>query len=222
MYNSQQAIQCFNLFSFFACCTFLLTNSIQSEPITEVVNQIIRTEVKNRTLDEIVELPQELSLGFIVTDNINTSGHYLNESYQLNQDKIWQIRIPRQCRMIIYFREFDLEITEGCVKDYFTVQTSKAQKNFRKYCTKSLRRVEIRNRRRVQMWFHSDKAVAKKGIYGTFCFSKWPASADDTPCNCNLVRSRRRQRSLENDATTKPRKWALKIHTTHCGYRQNM
>ena len=218
MYDSQQAIQCSNLFSFFACCTFLLTNSIQSEPITEVVNQIIRTEVKNRTLDEIVELPQELSLGFIATDNINTSGHYLNESYQLNQDKIWQIRIPRKCRMIIYFREFDLETTEGCVKDYFTIQTSKAQKNFRKYCTKSLRRVEIRNRRRVQMWFHSDIAVAQKGIYGTFCFSKWPASADDTPCNCNLVRSRR-QRSLENDETTKPRKWALKIHTTHCGYR---
>ena len=193
----------------------MLTNSIQSEPITESVNQTIRTKVKNRTLEEIVELPQELSLGIIVTDNINISGHYLNESYQLNQDKIWQIRIPRQCRMIIYFREFDLETAEGCVKDYFTIQTSKAQKNIRKYCTNSLRRVEIRNRRRVQMWFHSNKTVAKKGIYGTFCFSKWPASADDTPCNCNLVRSRR-QRSLENDATTKARKWALKTHTTHC------
>ena len=185
---------------------FLLTNSVQSEPITEFVNQTVRTEVKNRTLNEIVKLPQELSLGFIVTDNINTSGHYLNESYQLNQDKIWQIRIPRQCRMIIYFREFALETTEGCVKDYFTIQTSKAQKNIRKYCANSLRRVEIRNRRRVQMWFHSDKTVARKGIYGTFCFSKWPASEDDAACDCNLVHSRRRQRSLETDATTKTRK----------------
>ena len=177
--------------------------SIQTEPITEVVNQIVRTKVKNRTLDEIVKLPQELSLGFILTDNINASRYYLNESYQLNQDKIWQIRIPRQCRMIIYFREFDLEPTEGCGKDYFTIQTSKAQKNIPKYCN-SLRRVEIRNRRRVQMWFHSDETVAKRGIHGTFCFSKWPASKDDTPCNCNLVSSRRRQRSLEDeDATTK-------------------
>ena len=194
-----------SLFPWFQCLlhftnVFLLPNSIETEPITEVVNQIVRTEVKNRTLDEIVELPQELSLGFILTDNINASRYYLNESYQLNQDKIWQIRIPRQCRMIIYFREFDLEPTEGCGKDYFTIQTSKAQKNIPKYCN-SLRRVEIRNRRRVQMWFHSDETVAKRGIYGTFCFSKWPASKDDTPCNCNLVRSRR-QRSLE-DATTK-------------------
>ena len=193
------------LFILLFCSLRILPNSPeQTDPITEVVNQIVRTEIKNRTLDEIVELPQELSLGFILTDNINASRYYLNESYQLNQDKIWQIRIPRQCRMIIYFREFDLEQTEGCVKDYFTIQTSKAQKNIPKYCN-SLHRVEIRNRRRVQVWFHSDETVAKRGIYGTFCFSKWPASEDDTPCNCNLVSSRRRrQRSLEDeDATTK-------------------
>ena len=120
------------LFILLFCSLHILLNSKQTdhEPTTEVVNQIVRTEIKNRTLDEIVELPQELSLGFILTDNINTSRYYLNESYQLNQDKIWQIKIPRQCRMIIYFQRFDLEQTEGCVKDYFTIQTSKAQKTF--------------------------------------------------------------------------------------------
>ena len=167
----------------------------------------------SRTLSEIVELPTSLSLGLIASDNINTTTrNFIEDTYQHNHDKIWQIKIPRGCRMVMYFQEFDLETTENCQKDYFTIQTSKLQTNIPKYCS-SLHKVEIRNRRRVQIWLHSDDTVAKRGIHAAFCFRNWPANANDLPCNCNLVSSRsaaRRQRSLEDDVIAKACKWHKK------------
>ncbi len=150
-----------------------------------------------RSHDRTINLPVSLSLGIIMSDNIGIYGNLSQETYPPSRDKIWQIRIPHRCRMIIYFQEFDLEPSNGCTKDYFTIQTSKNQPNVRKYCN-SLYKVEFRYRRRVQLWFHSDDTVMKRGIYAALCVSNWPPLNEDEeqPCTCNTSRrSRRRGRS---------------------------
>ncbi len=126
-----------------------------------------------------------------MTDNIGIFGNLTQDSYPSNQDKIWQIKIPKRCRMVIYFQEFDLESSDDCTKDYFTIQTSKSQSNIRKYCS-SLHEIELRYRRRVQLWFHSDDTVTKRGIYAALCLSNWPPMDGQRPCTCNTAASRRR------------------------------
>lgn len=168
------------------------------------VNSTGRTEqVHNVTVKHVtryhqrtISLPESLSLGIILTDNIGIFGNLSQETYPPNQDKIWQIKIPKSCRMVIYFQEFDIEPSNNCEKDYFTIQTSKSQPNIRKYCN-SLHEVEFRYRRRVQLWFHSDDTVTKRGIYAALCLSNWPPVEGQRPCSCNIATgsSRRRARS---------------------------
>ena len=100
--------------------------------------------------------------------------------------------------MLVYLQEFDLEFSESCHKDYFSVQTSKNDLEIHKYCSSALRRIEVRNRRRVQLWFHSDNTVARRGILATFCFRSWPETEEEKtkPCSCSGD-SRPSQRSVD-------------------------
>jgi len=211
-YHGQVAINIFpeliyfHYYKFHCLVHFFVSNSVSGGRVTIIQPQRVRTEVVSRTLTEIVKMPSSLTLGFIASDNINaTTRNFIEDAYQHNHDKIWQIKIPRGCQMIIQFHEFDLETTETCQKDYFMIQTRKDEKNIPKYCS-SLTRVEIRKRRRVQIWLHSDDTVAKRGVHAVFCFRHWPVLDTDLPCNCNLASSRRRRRSLE-DAMAKACKW---------------
>ena len=148
---------------------------------------LIRTVV-NRTIVSTNALAMD-GVGFIFTDNIQPENHtYVDDTYSGNQDKIWQIKIPRQCRMEIIFSEFDIEPTENCDKDYFAVQITKKQNDIRKYC-KSLQSIMIQRRRRVQLWFHADEEVQRRGIIAQFCFSTILRSENSFPCDCNLVQT---------------------------------
>ena len=142
-------------------------------------------------------MPESLSLGLILTDNFNASGHLINATYPKNLDKHWQIGIPKGCRMNIIFRVFDIESSPECRRDHFLVQTSKSQTDIHKYCH-HLEEIEIRNRRRVQMTLHSneDSLQANSGIYATACISNLPdeTALNQAPCTC-LQSSRRAARA---------------------------
>lgn len=102
--------------------------------------------------------------------------------------------------MTVYFSKFDLEVSERCEKDNFTVQTNKNQREIYKYCN-DLHRIEIKRRRRVQMVFHSDAGVEMGGIKAVACISNLiDASSEDEldkrfPCTCNRSGSTRRKKS---------------------------
>ena len=140
----------------------------------------------------------QLGLGLIHTDNFNSSGRLVNETYPLLQDKHWQLNIPKSCRMKIVFTEFDLESSPSCEKDFFSVQTSKNQDDIHKYCH-NVNEIEIRRRRRVQLTMHSDEAIARRGVYASLCISNLPeqTDVDQAPCTCRPVsrRSVRRVRA---------------------------
>lgn len=161
----------------------------------------IRTVI-NRTLSSITELNSD---GYIVTDNYEPGNrNSLRSSYSNNQDIIWQIRIPQNCTMNIVFNEFNIQATENCDRDYFTVQISKKQKDIRKYC-KSLHSISIQRRRRVQLWFHADDAVGGAGMYAQFCFSairhRSPENSFRCDCNQVLTPTIRRRRSRPQGTT---------------------
>lgn len=144
------------------------------------------------------------SLSVIATDNYqDVLGH--NESvtpYEPLQDKIWQIWIPKGCRMLLYFDDFDLESTPNCTKDFFAIQDKK-HGTVTKYCGGISNLPNVTNssqiqitRRRAQLTFHSDSTVTKKGLRATFCFQN-KKSLTSPPCSCNINTSkatRRRRR----------------------------
>ena len=145
----------------------------------------------NRTHVHTEKLPPSLSgLEIIKTDNLDADGNLTAETYAPNQDKLWQIKIPRNCRMVIYFSEFDIKSSPNCMLDNLTVQTNKNQTDIRKYCD-TLHRIVINYRRRVQLWFHSslfdpqldDPLPAKSGIFAMTCFAS--RSSNSRPCSCN-------------------------------------
>lgn len=133
----------------------------------------------------------ELGLSLIHTDNFNSSGQLIQDTYPLLQDKHWQLNIPKGCRMKIIFTEFDLESSPSCEKDFFSVQTSKNQDNIHKYCH-NINEIEIRRRRRVQLTMHSDEAIARRGIHASLCISNLPdqTAMDQAPCSCRPVSKR--------------------------------
>ena len=165
-------------------------------------------EVINRTLLSTEVLGPE---GFLATNNfayesLNDSISQLEDTYRGNQDKIWQIKIPHGCQMWMSFQEFEIEPTVNCRKDYFSVQISKNQRDIRKYCM-SLESIAIQRRKRVQLWFHSDGSVQRKGIFAWFCFreilardSTQEAGENQPFCNCNQgnTRSGKRRRRSRN------------------------
>lgn len=153
----------------------------------------------NRTRVHIEKWPPSPSgLEIIKTDNLDTDGNLKAETFAPNQDKIWQIKIPRNCRMVIYFPEFDIKSSPNCMQDNFTVQTNKNQTDIRKYCD-TLHHIVINYRRRVQLWFHSglfdpeldDPLPPKRGVYATTCFAS--RSIDAPPCSCNSEHTQKRR-----------------------------
>ena len=150
----------------------------------------------NRTHVSTEDLGPE---GLLATDNFNYTLGQLEGSYRQNQDKIWQIKIPQNCQLWVLFEDFDLEATSTCEKDYFSVQTSKRQKDIRKYC-KSLESITVQRRRRVQLWFHADDSVERRGILAQFCFRAIAAnSSEQLRCDCNQGDSQSRRRDERSD-----------------------
>lgn len=155
--------------------------------------------IVNRTLVSIEELGPE---GLITTDNFNESLSSLEGFHAPNQDKIWQIRIPQNCQLWIVFEEFEVESTEDCEKDYFSVQTSKNQADIRKYC-KSLESITVQRRKRVQLWFHADESIERRGLLARYCFRAITQnSTQQRSCNCNQEDSytqRQRRSGITSD-----------------------
>lgn len=161
-------------------------------------------EVINRTLVSVEDLGAE---GIIATDNLNMSMGELVGTYRGSQDKLWQIRIPQDCQLWMVFQEFDLEVSDRCTKDYFSVQMSKNQPDIRRYCG-SLESITIQRRRRVQLWFHADDSVERRGIFARYCFRSLPLNTSSQArlmCDCNLggshTRGRRRRRAIPENGT---------------------
>lgn len=175
------------LFQFYST----LTTNVENQNLTKVRKKNV---TKNTEPYKIITMPDELSLGLILTDNFDAEGHLINETYPLLRDKHWQISVPKGCRVNIVFNIFDIESSSKCKKDYFSVQTSKKQSNIHRYCH-NLEEIEIRRRRRVQLTVHSDEDVARRGVHATMCISNLPedTAADQDPCTC-LPRSPRKAR----------------------------
>lgn len=159
------------------------------------------TTIVRSSTPEITVMPA-MNLYLISTDNINESSS-ISDSYPLNQDKIWQIHIPKGCKMSMHFSTFDLQVTEAsdrCKQDYFTVQTSKTQQDIPKYCN-NLHWIELKRIRRVQMTFHSDNAVARDGIQAVACLSNLHDPSNERelkeqlPCTCDRSVQRRKKDS---------------------------
>ena len=178
--------------------------SCSSESRTEeknATNPVRQTRIV-RSAAEINKMPENTNLYLITTDNFNGSTS-ISDRYPLNQDKIWQIHIPKGCKMSVYFSTFDLQVTEPsdrCKQDFFTVQTTKYQQDIRKYCN-NLDFIEIKRINRVQMTFHSDEAVAREGIKAVACISSLHDPSDERelneqlPCTCDPSLRRRKKNS---------------------------
>ena len=166
-----------------------------------------RRTVTRALVPEITELPNR-NFYLITTDNINESSS-ISDTYPLNQDKIWQIYVPQDCKMTVYFSQFDLEVSDRCNKDSFSVQTSKRQREIYRYC-KTLHSFESRGKKRIQMTFHSDDSIPKGGIRATVCISNRVNTMSDNdfdsqlPCTCNTTSSspRRRKKAQQGKILT--------------------
>jgi hypothetical protein len=157
--------------------------------VTEKKNITFQVPIHQRSTEpEIRELPTELTLGIIATENIDIFGNDSKENYNELEDKVWQIWVPRGCRLVLFFSEFDLESSPNCSKDYLTVQSTKRQKDIPKYCggISSVPKEITIHRRRAQFHFHSDNTNTRKGVHATYCFQKsTDVRPDDIPCSCN-------------------------------------
>lgn len=146
-----------------------------------------------------IKVMPPMNLYLITTDNIDN----ISDTYPVNQDKIWQLKIPANCKMSVYFSQFDLEVSNACEKDSFSVQISKHRLNkgtndfFYRYCN-NLHKIVIKRRKRIQMTFHSDRAVTRGGIKATVCLSNLhdPASEEELnqqlPCTCDSKERRKK------------------------------
>ncbi|KAL5474043.1 hypothetical protein EMCRGX_G028616 [Ephydatia muelleri] len=165
-------------------CTKAKTSQdcVPTSMVRSTVQIPVSVESWNRTGPIIETTSQELSLGFLRTDNIG-------------------ITIPQteqgSCRFVVYFNEFDIERSSNCEKDYFSVQTTKSQGDIPKYC-KTLSRIEVQNRKKLQLWMHSDNTASSKGIHAVYCFSHWPATSNNLPCSCGSGSTRKRRGIYES------------------------
>ena len=200
------------------CFSNCLSILFYSEPIistgsTENATTPVRIKEIVRHLKPNITNITTTGAHYITTDNyMNASA--IRDTYALNQDMIWQFHIPQGCRMVVVFTKFELEISDKCKSDSFSVQTSKDQQEIYRYCNDP-RRIEIKNRKRVQMTFKSDDAVAMGGFKANVCIENIPDDDDDghhddisSVCNCTPTKRRnrrRRRRKRDNSSpTSKP------------------
>ncbi len=200
----------------------------EPENITEEEEYVIETSTYAREPKPLIKaIPQELKIQLIATENI-ASGIYNDstENYEILNDKVWQVWIPRGCRMVMFFTEFDLESSPDCSKDFFSIQTSKKQKDIIKYCGSvgeiANKTISIRNRRRVQLHFRSDEDHTRRGVKAAYCFQDLKTYDADVPCGCNtdtssVRRSLRHTRKASKPKTGKSKtgKPRTKTHSKH-------
>ena len=188
-----------------------MVNVTQEEKITYQIPRIKRSPTP-----EINDLPRELTLQLIATENIDLFGNETVDNYDTLEDKIWQIWIPRKCRMVIFLNEFDLETSTNCSKDYFSIQTSKQQQDISKYCgsiAQVSKIINIERRRRVQMIFHSDDGITRKGVHATFCFQSSSNIEPDVPCACNADTSAVRRRHTRGSSDPRKHSSTKRTHS---------
>ena len=116
----------------------------------------------------------------------------ISDLYPANQTKIWQVKIPKKCKMFVSFLHFNIESSDKCEHDYFSVQTSKDPNEVVVFCN-SLQNIDIRYRRRVQFTLHSDHASNNGQLAASVCLSKM--DSEKTKCDC--FESTRRKRSAQ-------------------------
>ena len=114
--------------------------------------------------------------------------------------------------MVMFFTEFDLESSPDCSKDFFSIQTHKQQRDVIKYCGSvgeiANKTISIRNRRRVQLHFHSDESHTRRGVKAAYCFQDLKTYDPDVPCSCKADIS-----GLKRRHTRKAGKPRSKTHT---------
>ncbi len=157
----------------------------------------MREVTLHRTTDEPVKIlteSPELDHHYLLSDNMELSSggpRPVSDLYPANQTKIWQIKIPKQCKMFVSFTSFSIESSENCEQDYFSVQTSPDPNEVYVFCD-NLQEIEIKRRRKVQFTLHSDHAVHKGQLAASVCLSK--NGSDRTQCDC--YESSKRKRSV--------------------------
>ncbi len=165
-----------------------------------------------RTTEEPVTILQdgpELDHHFLLSDNMELAAGgptLTSDLYPANQTKIWQMKIPKGCKMFVSFLQFSIEKSTNCLKDYFSVQTSKNPDDVLVFCNE-LEDIEIRRRRRVQFTLHSDHANHNGQLAASVCLSKM--DSDRSRCDC-FQPTRRRRSSPHNTG-----KHMTHTHNTH-------
>lgn len=175
---------------------FSISHSTQVLSSVETKLVTVREETLHRTSDEptiVNELDSpELQHHYLLSDNMELDiggPRLVSPLYPANQTKIWQLKIPRGCKMFISFQEFAIESSDQCKNDYFSVQTSKDPNDVVAFCD-SLHEMEIKFRRRVQFTLHSDHSVNNGKLAAHVCLSKMESDRND--CDCFVSEKRRR------------------------------
>ena len=153
-------------------------------------------------------------MGIIATENL-VPFNETDDYYEPWEDKVWQIWVPKGCRMIVTFQEFDLDSTPNCTKDYFTIQTQK-DGEVQKYCggISSIPTNMTLTHRRAQFSFHSDGDDSRMGVYATYCLQR--NNEFETMCDCSSGTSRKRtiKGSRRYRSSASHGKWMHRICST--------
>lgn len=88
------------------------------------------------------------------------------QGYEINSQCTWHIQVPRGFRIKVRFRrQFDLEDSPGCTKDYVMLATSKQFRNPLIYCGGARPHGIITPQNAVWIRFRSDNGTTGKGFY---------------------------------------------------------
>lgn len=88
------------------------------------------------------------------------------QGYAINSQCTWHVQVPRGFRIKVRFRrQFDLEDSPGCTKDYVMLSTSKQFRDPLIYCGVARPHGLITPQNTVWIRFHSDNATTGKGFY---------------------------------------------------------
>ncbi|XP_078373949.1 uncharacterized protein LOC144657480 isoform X2 [Oculina patagonica] len=99
------------------------------------------------------------------------------QGYEINSQCTWHVQVPRGFRIKVRFRrQFDLEDSPGCTKDYVMLSTSKQFRDPLIYCGGARPHGIITPQNVVWIRFHSDNATTGKGFYISYM------SVDENEC----------------------------------------
>ena len=180
-------------------CALLCSCSQQTHSEEQVVQEKSRVDTISRVSEEPIEVREndELKHSFLLSDNVvlnkDTGAPQLVSShYPANLTKIWQIKIPKGCKMNVHFFNFSIEKSDNCEHDYFSMQTSKKPEDVLVFCDR-LEWIAVRYRRRVQFTLHSDYALNRGQVAAHVCLSQTNTNTGE--CDCP-EESRKRRRSV--------------------------